>query len=578
MKKAFKILVPILMVLLILASLVWYGFVYDRDLVRDIFLKQARYLSTHGQASLSSWFYDLAYEHSGQSNNVAIELANQFKKSGNYTKAESTLSGAIADSPTMELYMALSELYVEEDKIIDAMAMIDNVIDPVIAQQMYYERPAAPTVNVEPGFYNEYIPVELSCENGTVYYVLNDEFPSFATGIYNGPITLPAGETTINAIVVGSNGLVSPIATFTYTVGGVVEEVFFEDNAIEQAVRQQLGLGDSVIYSNQLWEIKDFVVPEGVQNMADISRLLYLDSLTISNYNLDSVAFLSNLSRLRRLNLSGSRVRAEDLGIIGSLPNLQELTLSNCGLSTLTGLENAHELTYLNLSSNSIRNLSALNSLYHLQELDLSHNAVTDLTQLANLSQLTKLNISYNSISSILTISPCTRLTWLDASYNALPEINAVANFSDLTYLNVDHNALTDVDVIGTCTNLQEVRIANNSISNIGALASLVNLVDFDFSNNAVTAFPAWPAESCALRMINGSYNQISDLSPLSNMHTLNFLHMDYNKITSVAALAKCHTLVQINIFGNEIKDPQTITETDIIMNYDPTYSMPDLG
>ena len=202
MKKAFKILVPILMVLLILASLVWYGFVYDRDLVRDIFLKQARYLSTHGQASLSSWFYDLAYEHSGQSNNVAIELANQFKKSGNYTKAESTLSGAIADSPTMELYMALSELYVEEDKIIDAMAMIDNVIDPVIAQQMYYERPAAPTVNVEPGFYNEYIPVELSCENGTVYYVLNDEFPSFATGIYNGPITLPAGETTINAIVV----------------------------------------------------------------------------------------------------------------------------------------------------------------------------------------------------------------------------------------------------------------------------------------------------------------------------------------------------------------------------------------
>lgn len=577
MKKAFKILVPILMVLLILASLVWYGFVYDRDLVRDIFLKQARYLSTHGQASLSSWFYDLAYEHSGQSNNVAIELANQFKKSGNYTKAESTLSSAIADSPTLELYMALSKVYVDQDKIIDAMAMIDNVVNPVIAQQMYSARPAAPTVNIEPGFYNEYIPVELSCENGTVYYALNEEYPSFATGIYNGPITLPAGETTINAIVVGNNGLVSPIATFNYTVGGVVEEVFFEDSAIEQAVRQQLGLGASVIYSNQLWDIKNFVVPEGVQTMADISRFIYLDSLTVSNYNLDSLSFLSNLSSLRRLNLSGSRIRSEDLAIIGSLPNLQELALSNCGLSTLAGLENAHELTYLNLSNNSIRNLSALNSLYHLQELDLSHNAVTDLTQLANLSQLTKLNVSYNSISSILTISPCTRLAWLDASYNALTEINAVANFSGLNYLNVDHNSLTDVDVISTCTNLQELRIANNNISNIGALASLVNLVDFDFSNNTVTALPAWPAEGCALRMINGSYNEIRDLTPLTNMHTLNFVHMDYNKITSVAPLAKCHTLVQINIFGNEIKDPQTITETDIIMNYDPTYSMADL-
>ena len=111
MKKVFKILVPILMVLLILASLVWYGFVYDRDFVRDLLLKQARYFSTHGQASLSSWFYDLAYEHSGQSNNVAIELANQFKKSGNYTQAESTLSKAIADGGTLELYMALCKVY-----------------------------------------------------------------------------------------------------------------------------------------------------------------------------------------------------------------------------------------------------------------------------------------------------------------------------------------------------------------------------------------------------------------------------------------------------------------------------------
>ena len=578
MKKAFKILVPILMVLLILASLVWYGFVYDRDLVRDVFLKQARYLSTHGQPNLSSWFYDLAYEHSGQSNNVAIELANQFKKSGNYTKAESTLSSAIADDPTMELYMALCKVYVEQDKILDAMAMLDNVVDPNVVNALYHARPNAPEVNVEPGFYNEYISLELSCENGTVYYVLNDQYPSFETGAYTGPITLPAGETVVNAITVGDNGLVSPISTFTYTVGGVVEQVFFEDEVIEQAVRQQLGLGNSVIYSDQLWEIKNFVVPEGVHTLADISRFLYLDNLTISNYSIDSLSFLSNLNSLRCLDLSNSRIRAEDLPIIGALPNLQDLNLSNCGLSTLAGLENLHELAYLNLSNNSIRNLSPLAALYHLQELNLGHNAVTDLSQLSNLNHLTKLDVSYNSISSISPISTCTRLTWLNAGYNALSDVNAVANFGGLTYLNVDHNSLTNVDVIGICTNLQELRIANNGITNIGALASLVNLVDFDFSNNGVEALPAWPAENCALRMINGSYNEIRDLNPLTNMHTLNFVHMDYNKITSVAPLAKCHTLVQINIFGNEIKDPQTITETDIIMNYDPTYSMADLG
>ena len=579
MKKAFKIMVPILMVLLILASLVWYGFVYDRDFVRDLLLKQARYCSTRGHASMSSWFYDLAYEHSGQSNNVAIELANQFKKSGNYTQAEATLSKAIADSCTMELYMALCQLYVDQDKIIDAMAMLDNVTDPVIAEQLLSARPEAPTADLEPGFYNEYLSVSLnSSDGGFVYYILNDQYPSFANEPLTSPILLPAGETQINAIVVGRNGLVSPIASFKYTVGGVVEQVYFEDEVLEQAVRQQLYLGNSAIYSDQLWEVKNFIVPEGAQNFADLSYFPYLESLSIQNYNIDSLSFLSNLPSLRKLDLSGCRFPAADLSIIGALPNLQDLNLSNCGLSTLTGLENAIEISYLDLSDNSIRNLTPLSSLLRMQELDLSHNAVTDLKQLANMAHLTRLDVSHNSLNSIAPIASCAKLTWLNASQNALTSVSAVTNLSNLTYLNLNKNNLTDVSVISECTELQELYIANNTISTISTFKTLTKLEDFDFSNNAVTALPQWPVDDCALRVINGSYNALTNLNPLRGIKTLNFVTMDYNKITSVAPLAECNTLVQINIFGNQIKDPRTITETDIIMNYDPTYSMADLG
>ena len=577
MKKAFKILVPILMVLLILASLVWYGFVYDRDFVRDLLLKQARYCSTRGHASMSSWFYDLAYEHSGQSNNVAIELANQFKKTGNYTKAESTLSKAIADGGTLELYMALCKVYVEQDKIIDAMAMLDNVTDPVIAEQLISARPAAPDVDLEPGLYHEYLSVNLKSNDGAVYYILNEQYPSFSSEPFTTPILLPAGETRINAIVVGDNGLVSSIASFDYTIGGVVEQVFFEDEVIEQAVRQQLSLGNSAIYSDQLWEIKSFIVPEGAQTLTDLSHFTYLESLTIQDYKLDSLSFLSGLTTLRRLDLSGSRFPAENLNMLCTLPDLQDLNLSNCGLSTLAGLENAIELSYLDLSDNSIRNLSPLSSLLRMQELDLSHNAVTDLTQLANMSYLTRLDVSYNSLNSIGPIAPCAKLTCLNASHNALTSVSAVSNLTALTYLNLDKNNLTDVDVISGCTELQELHLANNSITKISAFNTLTKLEDFDFSYNAVTALPQWSVDNCALRSIDGSHNALTNLSALGGIKTLNFVNMDYNKITSVAPLAKCNTLVQINIFGNQIKDPQTITETDIIMNYDPTYSMADL-
>ena len=60
-------------------------------------LKQARFQATDGDPRVASWFYDMAYELSGQDEIVAIELANQFKSDGNYSKAEYTLSNAIKD-------------------------------------------------------------------------------------------------------------------------------------------------------------------------------------------------------------------------------------------------------------------------------------------------------------------------------------------------------------------------------------------------------------------------------------------------------------------------------------------------
>ena len=95
MKKFIHILVPVLMGALIIASIGWYLFVYDRDFTRDMLLEQARYQDLHGNTRLSAWFYDRAYEHSGRDENVAIELANQYKSDGNYTKAEVTLSKAL---------------------------------------------------------------------------------------------------------------------------------------------------------------------------------------------------------------------------------------------------------------------------------------------------------------------------------------------------------------------------------------------------------------------------------------------------------------------------------------------------
>ena len=78
MKRALRILIPILLVIVILASLVWYLFAYDRGFALDLLLRQARYWEDEGKHSTAAWFYDLAYKQSGNDENVAIELAERF--------------------------------------------------------------------------------------------------------------------------------------------------------------------------------------------------------------------------------------------------------------------------------------------------------------------------------------------------------------------------------------------------------------------------------------------------------------------------------------------------------------------
>lgn len=206
MKKAIKIIVPLVMIIAIIASIGWYLFVYDRDFTRDMLLNQARYYSDNRNDKAASWFYGLAYEYTSQDEHIAIELANQYKADGNYTKAEYTLTNAIADGGTADLYIALCKTYVEQDKLLDAVTMLDNIANPAIKQEIEAMRPAAPAVSPEPGFYSQYIDVEIRSDAGTVYSTVGGDYPSMEKNAYTAPYSLPVGETVIYAIAVGENG------------------------------------------------------------------------------------------------------------------------------------------------------------------------------------------------------------------------------------------------------------------------------------------------------------------------------------------------------------------------------------
>lgn len=571
MKKTLKFLVPLLMTILIAASIIWYLFIYDRAFTRDTLLNQARYQDMYGNTRLSSFFYDAAYKFSGHDENVAIELANQYKADGNYTKAEYTLTQSIKDAPTAELYTALSRAYVEQDKLLDAVNLLDKLSDPEIKAELDALRPSAPVPDAAGGYYSQYIDVHLDSAAKYIFYTTDGEYPSIKGPEYQDGIALPAGETVITAIAVSESGLVSPVSVLGYTVTGVIEEVTLTDAAMDAAIRKAIGVdADRQLYTDQLWEITEFTAPEGVKTFADLKYLPNLTKLTIRDQKIDTLTHLSSLAKLVVLDLSESKFPVDDLAVLAGLPSLSSLTMAGCSLSTIDGLANARSLTYLDLSNNTLRNLEVLASMTTLVELNLQHNAVTSLDQLSGLENLSRLNISFNSVSSLTPIGTCVRLTALNADNNDLKNLVGLERLALLTDLSVDYNNISDVSTLTANAELSNLSIASNDISDISALSTLKKLQIFDFSGNHVEELPSWP-DGCPLQTIDGSYNQLASIDSLKNMQSLTHIYMDYNLIENINALENCFCLVQVNVFGNEISDVSMLRDRDIIVNYDPT-------
>jgi len=566
MKRTLKRIFPILLAIVVIFSILWYLFIYDQDFTQDLLIWNARYFEKNGKHTVAAWFYQQAYLQAEDNEQAAIELAEQFKADGNYTKAEYTLSNAIADSGSINLYIALCKTYVEQDKLLDAVTMLDHITDPEIEAQLNALRPAAPAVNQAPGFYNQYITVTLEATGGTLCFSTSGEYPSLESNPTDSSVSLERGENTIYALCIGDNGLVSPLGIYGYTVGNVVEEVTLADKTLDSIIRQQLGIdAGATLYSTDLWEITSLFIPEGADSYEDLSYLPYLESLTIENSYGSGLEAIGSLSQLTTLVIQNSLVSSDVLKAIASAPKLENLTLSDCDLSNIENLSGAKELSWLDLSNNAIRDVSALSFMSDLVYLNLSHNALTSLNALSSLTSLETLDVSYNSLSSITPLSSCTQLQMLNINNNTVANLNGVNYLTNLADLFAAFNTLTDISQLTACTELVNLDLSSNALTDITCLSALTNLQTFAFSRNQVTALPAW-SKDCSLVFLDGSYNALSTISGLAGLQKLNTVLMDYNAITTVKALATCRNLVKLSIYGNTVSDTGSLTEIGVIV------------
>lgn len=557
MKHALKIILPIILILALIIGACCFFLIARRDLTESIFVYWGEHFYEAGRYSRAVAFYKAAMHFAPKDADLAICLADAYKKSGNYTKAEYTLVSAITQIPdSVQLYVALSKTYVEQDKLLDAETMLGRITNDAVRTQIDALRPAAPVIEPESGNYSEYIDVTVTGASGTVYAVCNSDFPASEQDVYTGPISLEAGESKIVALSVAENGLVSDAVYAGYTVGNVVEEVKLADAGMDAYVRELLGkTAGSAIMSDELWAVEELDLPDTVASLEDLPYFTGLHSLSLHHGTGLDLSVLSQLPTLRKLDLSGC-------------------TLSTAAMNTIVTLS---ELTSLNLSGCAVAEIDALIGLQKLETLDLSNNTVSDLTALSALLALRELNLTNNPITSLSNLKNCTELETLYAGQCAITRIAGLADHTKLKTLVLSGNKITDISALAGCTAIETLDLSGNSISDISVVSGFKKLVDLNVSSNQITDLPQFDADT-PLWHVDISHNQIESLAGLEGNLAVNFINADYNRVKSVAKLESCIMLVRMNLWDNPVDadEAKQLQDIGILINYNPNYVEPE--
>lgn len=574
MRKALKIILPLVLVVVLLITAYWFFFQYRKDITANLCASIGDGRQAAGKYDAAITWYGYANKLAPENVDTAMKLAEAYRSAGNYTKTEYVLVNAIYASPDCtDLYVALCKAYVEQDKLMDAQRMLDQIRNEDVLAELSARRPATPVVTPEGGYYSDRITVSLQPgDNSDCYLTLGGGFPSVQTDLYTEPVSLPIGESTICAVAVGKDGLVSPAAYVGYTIAGVVEDAVFADAAFEHYVQDLLNRGERKLKTNDLWSITSLDLPEDVLSLEDLHYFTGLTSLTVHDMHDADLSVLANLGKLKSLTLSGCSLTTEQLTAVGSCANLQELRLSGCGLSSIKPLEPLTQLTLLDLSDNSISNLVPISGMTTLETLLLSSNALTSLSSLSKLTNLQVLDLSHNVLKSLAPLSACTQLRELYCSHNQLLSVTGMERMTLLEVFDGSNNSVEDVSALSACKKLRLFTMTDNLLTSIDFLNDIRTIEEVYIDYNDVTAVPEFQKD-CELVRFSAAHNFLEDLSGLSGLSALNYVNADYNNITDISVLKTCPNLTQVNVFGTYIHDGGDLEALGVTVNYTPDVS-----
>lgn len=387
-----------------------------------------------------------------------LGLAQAHTGAQEYDEAEAAYRQLLEmDASNAEGYRELAELYIRLEKLEEAKQLLEaavNATDDEDIQNLYNETmPKAPTFSLQEGSYSQRQEVAIATEKDTqvVYYTTDGTEPTQDSQVYQEPIILKNGRTTLKAIAFSSRGYPSETASATYRINVERTEVVFEDRMIERAVREALGVGYGTLYNEDVEQVTELNIVGYSVYSPGMSALFTEDSYSVQTggwgYNNSSLGSLESLDDLKYI------------------PFLRRLHIAFQEEVDITGVSAAKRLEELSLIHVGIRDLKPISGLTNLQKLCVGWNEISDISPVANLTALTSLGVWNNEITDIRAVQNLKALTYLDFSGNRVQDISVVAGLNSLSSLWMYRNRVSDFTSLEGLTELRVLMIRDNPIS-----------------------------------------------------------------------------------------------------------------
>ncbi|KAI7979741.1 Receptor-like protein 13 [Camellia lanceoleosa] len=306
------------------------------------------------------------------------------------------------------------------------------------------------------------------------------------------------------------------------------------NNGIILCLSSLISLKNLSLYGNNLGDLfpaRELVVLKNLETL-DLS-FTELSSLTMQDSKL-----LSNLSKMRHLDLSGNHFDKDAFRILGALPSLKFLSLES---NRIEGPLSNQELTYnlsnlevLLLKSNQLNGtlpMEGLTSFRRLETLDLSENNffASIPPSIGALSSLKALSLAQNNLNGSLPIQglcKLKKLEELDLSHNLFEGIlpPCLSNLRSLKFFDISLNQFTgnlSPSLFGNLNSLEYIGLSHNRFEGLFSFRSFAN-------NSNLEVLKVLVLSNCNLNKLSGDVPKF-----LLYQNKLMFVDLSHNNLTS---------------------------------------------